>query len=185
MTRNVISKGTLANDGTGDSLRDATHKINLNFQEVWVKLGGNENHFTNGIEFDSSGINLLGTQLSFRTRLEPINPTQDQLITIPNASGTLLISSTASVIDATATISLVANTTIFNKATAIAATLSNGTTGQSIKLVNIGTGTVTVTPNSFANGTSFTITTNQACEVIWSGSNWHLINSPSSAISIT
>jgi len=183
MTRNVISKGTNANDGTGDSLRDATNKINLNFEELWLKLGGNSNHLTSGIEFDISGINLLGTQLTFRTRIQPVNPTQNQTITIPNASGTALISSTTTITTATGAVSLITATTIFNRATAISATLANGSTGQTIKLLNIGAGTVTVTPTSFAGGTSLILTTNEACEVIWSGSNWHLVNS--NAISIT
>ena len=34
-TRLVISNGTVANDGTGDTLYDATTKINQNFEKLW------------------------------------------------------------------------------------------------------------------------------------------------------
>ena len=34
-TRLVISNGTVANDGTGDTLYDATTKINRNFERLW------------------------------------------------------------------------------------------------------------------------------------------------------
>jgi hypothetical protein len=36
MTRQIISIGTLANDGTGDTLRAAAQKINDNFAEVYA-----------------------------------------------------------------------------------------------------------------------------------------------------
>ena len=34
-TQQTISNGAMANDGTGDSLRDAADKINNNFQSLW------------------------------------------------------------------------------------------------------------------------------------------------------
>jgi hypothetical protein len=40
---------------------------------------------------------------------------------------------------------------------------------------NKGAGVATVTPTSFAQGTSFALATNDGCQVIWDGSNWHLI----------
>ena len=39
MTKQVISRGTNANDGTGDNLRDGANKINLNFNEIYTALG--------------------------------------------------------------------------------------------------------------------------------------------------
>ena len=73
--------------------------------------------------------------------------------------------------------------TIFNRATAVAATLSDGTVmGESKKFVNINAGTATVTPTTFAQGTSFSITENGACEAIWvTGSGWHMIGSADSS----
>lgn len=40
MAKQTISVGTSANDGSGDSLRDALIKINSNFDEVYVALDG-------------------------------------------------------------------------------------------------------------------------------------------------
>ena len=34
-TQQIISNGAMANDGTGDSLRDAADKINNNFESLW------------------------------------------------------------------------------------------------------------------------------------------------------
>ena len=39
MTRQNISTGTSANDGTGDTLRSAATKINANFTEIYDFLG--------------------------------------------------------------------------------------------------------------------------------------------------
>lgn len=40
MTRQNISTGSTANDGTGDTLRSAGTKINANFGELYFDLGG-------------------------------------------------------------------------------------------------------------------------------------------------
>ena len=42
MTRRILNTGGSANDGTGDTLREASEKINLNFQELYeiTTLGG-------------------------------------------------------------------------------------------------------------------------------------------------
>ena len=40
MTRQTISIGTAANDGTGDSLRSGGTKMNANFSELYTDIGG-------------------------------------------------------------------------------------------------------------------------------------------------
>jgi hypothetical protein len=40
MVRQIISTGTTANDGTGDTLRDAGVKINANFTELYTFMPG-------------------------------------------------------------------------------------------------------------------------------------------------
>jgi hypothetical protein len=40
MTRQIINKGTVANDQTGDTLRTAADKINSNFSEIYTYFGG-------------------------------------------------------------------------------------------------------------------------------------------------
>lgn len=65
----------------------------------------------------------------------------------------------------------------FNSGIALAATLANGVvSGEFKKLTNAGAGTVTVTPANFAQGTSFALAQNEACEVIWNGTNWFVIS---------
>ena len=41
-TRQVIQRGSYANDGTGDTLRDAAQKINDNFAYVWSEVWSGE-----------------------------------------------------------------------------------------------------------------------------------------------
>lgn len=40
MTRQSISIGTTANDGTGDELRPAAQKVNANFVDLYLQVGG-------------------------------------------------------------------------------------------------------------------------------------------------
>ena len=39
MVKQVINRGTNANDGTGDNLRDGANKLNLNFNEIYTAIG--------------------------------------------------------------------------------------------------------------------------------------------------
>ena len=39
MAKQIIGRGSNANDGTGDNLRDGANKINLNFNEIYTALG--------------------------------------------------------------------------------------------------------------------------------------------------
>ena len=39
MALNLINRGSTANDGTGDNLRDGANKVNLNFSEIYTALG--------------------------------------------------------------------------------------------------------------------------------------------------
>ena len=41
-TQQIIQRGTFANDGTGDTLRDAAQKINDNFTYVWSEVWDGE-----------------------------------------------------------------------------------------------------------------------------------------------
>jgi hypothetical protein len=94
MTRQNIGIGTLANDGTGDTLRSAGEKINENFVELYLKLGGDSDVLTAGVAFTTGSIIFEGSTLdSFETTLIPINPTADRTVYIPDRSGTLLLDS--------------------------------------------------------------------------------------------
>ena len=39
MAKLTINRGSLANDGTGDNLRDGANKVNLNFDEIYTAIG--------------------------------------------------------------------------------------------------------------------------------------------------
>jgi hypothetical protein len=94
MTRQNISTGTYANDGTGDTLRQAGQKINENFIELYTKLGGDSNVLSGEISVTSSGISFEGeTNDEFETFLKSRDATQDNNIFLPNVSGNVVIDS--------------------------------------------------------------------------------------------
>ena len=324
MTRQNISIGTTANDGTGDSLRSAGGKINDNFVELYQKLGGDSDALSTGISFTNHSIVFEGTSVdSFETTLLVTDPTADRTIYVPDAGGTLLTDSAtqtlsnktltsavlttpqindtskdhqyivapselvadrivnlplladsdtfvfqahsqtltnktinsstitsprlitsindvnnAELLKVTATTSAVNEITLANAAaggkptvtasgndtnitvqlngkgtgsvelsklaitsseitasgaasanagyiicnsgSALAVSLANGTVvGETKIFTNKGTGTATITPASFAAGTSFAIAQNEGAQVIWDGSNWFLIGNQS------
>lgn len=59
MTRENINNGTIANDGTGDTLRVAAGKINNNFRELYGFLG-DSNSVTNQVSLADSGVVFVG-----------------------------------------------------------------------------------------------------------------------------
>ena len=87
MARQIISTGTSANDGTGDTLRSAGTKINANFLEVYNALGG-----IGQVSFEDSAVVFEGSsEDSYETRVTAINPTADRQIQLPDASGTVVL----------------------------------------------------------------------------------------------
>ena len=335
MTRQSISRGTSANAGDGDTLRDAAQKINQNFVELYQKLGGDSDVLSTNVSFTSTGIVFEGANAdSFETVFAITEPTKDNTITFPDSTGEVIISvgdqdlynkhlyntkidgvlrlhgvsgtgyykiayegqvdsdtdlnvnfpaladsdtivfanhaatltnktltsptlngpvitsgindangaemirftATASAINdisitnaatggspkiaavgdntninldlaakgtgairhtrkvayssetktSSGAVSLLVPLTLFNSTGALAMTLANGTVvGESKKFVNINTGAATVTPTSFGQGTSFTLSQNGAAEAIWTGSNWHLFGDSDNFLTIT
>ena len=93
MTRQVLNRGTIANDGTGDTLRTASLKIEQNFQEIYNKLGDGS-VLMSLLDFDSDAIVFEGrTADNFETRLRAVDPTQDREVYIPNYGGELVMDS--------------------------------------------------------------------------------------------
>ncbi len=43
MAKLTIGRGSSANDGTGDNLRDGANKVNLNFTEIYTAIGDGTN----------------------------------------------------------------------------------------------------------------------------------------------
>lgn len=94
MTRQNLNIGTTANDGTGDTLRQAGTKINQNFVEIYKRFGGDSNALMPGIQFDSDGIIFEGSSIdNFETRLVVEDPTADRTVTIPNYTGEIIVDS--------------------------------------------------------------------------------------------
>lgn len=93
MTRQAISTGSAANDGTGDTLRQAAQKINENFVELYQFLGGGDsNLLSTQISFEDSAIVFEGAVADGNeTRLAVVNPSTDRLIQLPDADGVVTL----------------------------------------------------------------------------------------------
>lgn len=92
MTRQNISIGTTANDGTGDTLRSAGQKINQNFVEIYQRLGGDSDTLSTGITLTNNTIVFEGTTAdNFETVLQVANPTKDNILTFPDSTGDVII----------------------------------------------------------------------------------------------
>lgn len=104
MARQTIQRGSAANDGTGDSLRNAAQKINDNFKELWEKLGGDSVNMSSTIQLENiagydaisfEGLTVDGTN---KTYLFATDPTTLRLVTLPDASGTVVLTENAAVL---------------------------------------------------------------------------------------
>ena len=105
MGKSVINNGSSANDGTGDTLRAAATKINDNFTEIYAVLGGktatdlsaSAATLTTKITFSDSATGLIrfeGTTAdAHETTLQVVEPTGDNQIVLPNASGNVVLDS--------------------------------------------------------------------------------------------
>jgi hypothetical protein len=89
MVKQVVNTGTLANDGTGDTLRTAATKINNNFTELYDVLGGDGIAVGGGSVLTDSGFDIIGT--SFRTKIGAVDPTAERSIDFPNAAGEVTV----------------------------------------------------------------------------------------------
>jgi len=92
MTKQTLNKGSAANDGTGDTLRQGAAKIQANFDELYAILGGDTlsskvslDATTKGIIFEGSSVN------NNQTFIVPTDPTADRTLTLPDASGNVVL----------------------------------------------------------------------------------------------
>tara|TARA_Y100001958_G_scaffold138659_1_gene112011 strand:+ start:274 stop:1212 length:939 start_codon:yes stop_codon:yes gene_type:complete len=112
MTRQNINTGSSANDGTGDTLRTAGGKINDNFIELYNFLGaeGDSSTLATKVKLQDSSVLFEGDTLNaFETRLIAEDPTADRIVTIPNATGTVVFKDTTDTLT-NKTINLSSNT---------------------------------------------------------------------------
>ena len=110
MAYQALGLGSSANDGTGDDLRTGGDKINDNFVEIYTKLGTGT-ALTSGISADATHVTLTSpkiNQIEFEgstadaneTTLAVADPTADRTITLPDATGNVLLNSKAEFADA-------------------------------------------------------------------------------------
>jgi len=205
MTRQNIGIGSSANDGNGDTLRQAGTKINSNFAEVYALLGGGDSsNLSSQITLETDAVTFEGTSANdFETRLKAANATQDNVITLPDSTGTVTLNNTIqtltnktltvptiSTIKNTGTLTLPTSTdTIVGRATTD--TLTNKTlTSPTINTPKIGTSLNDAAGNEFikftttgsavneltiANGAS---TTGPTLSATGGGTNLNIIMTP-------
>ena len=95
MARQNINTGATANDGTGDSLRNAGNKINQNFQEIYQFLGESD-QVSPYLFIDSDGVHFNGDSVNvFLTKLNVEDPTKTNTITLPDSSGNVVLDTAA------------------------------------------------------------------------------------------
>lgn len=94
MTRQILNRGSTANDGTGDTLRQAALKIEQNFQELYEKLGGDSTVLMPLIGFDSDGVLFEGTTNDgIKTKLFAEDPSSNRFLELPNYTGQIVVDS--------------------------------------------------------------------------------------------
>lgn len=92
MARQTLNRGTTANDGTGDTLRTAAQKINENFEELYLSVGGDSATAT--VTLTDQGVVFEGQVADdFETTLCAVEPTADRIVYVPNDGGTLILDS--------------------------------------------------------------------------------------------
>ena len=126
MGKSVIGNGSSANDGTGDTLRAAATKINSNFTEIYNLLGGEFSADSNGISqalstkitFSDSATGLIRfegtTANAHETTLQVVEPTGDNQIVLPNASGNVVLDSSTNTLTNKTLTSPIVNTPTIN-----------------------------------------------------------------------
>ena len=191
MSKQNISIGSAPNDGTGDTLRGAATKINSNFTEIYDLLGFS-NSLSEQVSLNDDAVVFEGTTPdNFETRLKVTDPTDDRTITLPNATGTVVLdTATQTLTNKNVTVlDLFAENTDFSNTGTITSTansyvrvtnatggnynltLNNGSAIGEIKFfTNTGADTVGIQPVS---GSTFTLAATNGKKIcIWDGSNW-------------
>ena len=143
MTRQNIGIGSSANDGNGDTLRQAGTKINANFAEIYAQLGGGDSsNLSTQITFEDDAVVFEGTSANdFETRLKVTNPTQDNIITLPDSTGTVILDNTIQTLTNKTLTAPKLNESVALTSTATELNLLDGVTG--VIVTEAGTQTLT------------------------------------------
>ena len=120
MAKLTISRGTNANDGTGDNLRDGANKVNLNFTEIYTAIGdGTTVDGTIKIADDSS------TVATISANGETLRILGGTAITSTLSGNDLTLA-----LDTSAVVTTSGNATLTNKTFALGSNTVSGTTAQ-------------------------------------------------------
>ena len=205
MTRQNIGIGSAANDGNGDTLRQAGTKINANFAEVYALLGGGDSsNLSTQITLENDAVTFEGsTANDFEIRLKAADATADRVITLPDATGAVVLdiatqtltnktlttpviasisnSGTMTVPTGGGTLATIGGTQTFTNKTLTSPILNTAKIGTSLNDVN-GNELIKVTATgsavnelTIANGAS---TTGPTLSATGTGSNLNIIMSP-------
>jgi len=88
-TREIIARGTIAGDGTGDTFRQGAAKVNNNTGKIFFLLGGDSNELSSHMSFDDSS--LTYTFGANTLKIQTATLSGNRTVTIPDTSGTLVI----------------------------------------------------------------------------------------------
>ena len=165
LTNKIISSPSLITPRITTSINDASGGELI--KVAGVSSAANEITLSNATTGNKPTISASGTDTNVTVKLAA------------KGTGSVEISKaayTSSTITADGAASNSSTYIICNKSTALAVSLADGTLVGEYKIfTNKGAGTATITPTNFAQGTTFALATNDGCQVIWDGSNWHLI----------
>lgn len=89
MARQSINTGSTANDGTGDTLRQAGRKINANFAELYGLLGGDSATLGAQTQLTDSSVDFNG--INYITRLNAIEGKANVTISLPDSDGIITL----------------------------------------------------------------------------------------------
>lgn len=158
MARQTINIGTIANDGTGDTLRAAGRKINDNFGELYFLLGGDSAAVTAYVSLGDSGLifngALYNTVLSATEGVAKVN------LSLPDSSGTLVTTTGAQTLT-----NKTLTTTVFNTPTFVNARIKDSS-GNYNYVINPGTLSANRQVNLPALTTDDTITFSAATQTL-------------------
>ena len=120
MAKQLLGRGSSANDGTGDNLRDGANKINLNFNEIYTAIGdGSTVDGTWKLQDDSS------TEAIISANGEVLRILGGTAVTTTLSGNDLTVA-----LDTSAVVTATGTATLTNKTIALGSNTVSGTTAQ-------------------------------------------------------
>ena len=118
MTKQIIETGSLANDGTGDTLRTGAQKINANFTELYNSIyslptaGVGAGGTLGGVKVDGTSVVINSGVISTTSATAPASTTDNAITRFDGTTGRLLQNSVVTISDFGAIVAPVASSVI-------------------------------------------------------------------------